>query len=62
MHLFSVPPLPTKVCHLNPSLQYVEKTACGLITIAQIAIPRSAYSYKYVCCTSNRGGAHGISS
>ena len=58
MRFFSVHPLPTKIYHLNRSLQYAEKTVCGLVTIAQIAKPRSAYSYTYACCTSNRGGSH----
>ncbi|TKS64349.1 MAG: hypothetical protein EWM73_00561 [Nitrospira sp.] len=34
MRFFSVPPLPTQICHLNRSLEYGEKTACGLVTIA----------------------------
>ena len=29
---------------MNRSLQYAEKTACGLVNIAQIARPRSVYS------------------
>ena len=35
MRFFSVPPLPAKICHLNRSLEYAEKTACCLLTIAQ---------------------------
>ena len=29
---------------------YAEKTVCCLVTIAQIAKPRSVYNYTYVCC------------
>jgi hypothetical protein len=47
------PSVPTKNCHLNRLVQYAEKTVCCLVTIAQIEKPRSAYSYRYACCTSN---------
>ena len=47
---------PTKICHLNRSLQYAEKTAWGLVTIAQFGkeyvadhrglVPARGFSWK----------------
>lgn len=37
MRFFSAPPFPTKICHLNRSLQYDKKAAYCLLTIEYLA-------------------------